>query len=116
MIEKLKKEHDGEFGYIDEDGTSWDSPAEYLQIEILGFCGCGNPEEVMVYVKEMLEKLDNKQWGNYDDMPYMFFVEWADHNEFTEHGCTVRCSWLSDKGKELLKDINTCIESSTEDV
>ena len=111
MIEKLKKENDGEFGYIDEDGTSWDSPASYLQIAVLGFCGCGNPDEVMVYVKEMLDKLDNEQHENYDNIPYMFFVYWANDKGFAEHGCTVRCSWLSDKGKELLKDINTCIEA-----
>ena len=32
----------------------------YIHTETIGFCGCGNPEEMMVYIKEMLEKLDSK--------------------------------------------------------
>ena len=59
----------------------------------------------MLYVKTMLEKLDNSEHGDYEDMPYMFFVYWANDKGFAEHGTTARCSWLTEKGKELLKDI-----------
>ena len=110
MIEKLTKDEDGR--YVDKDGCNWDSRSDYLQIEILGLCGCGNPYEVMLYVKEMFEKLDNSQWEPYENMPYMFFVYWANEEDFAEHGSTARCSWLTDKGKELLKDINSCIEET----
>lgn len=113
MIEKLKIDGpDGSsFKYIDEDGCSWDSKKSYLQIKILGFCGCGNGDEVMKYVRDFLLSVQENRFGSYEDIPYMFISYWADHNEYTEHGTTVRCSWLTDKGKELLDDINWCIEN-----
>lgn len=108
MIEQLAKQADG--GFLDKDGCFWETEEGYLQINILGLCGCGNPDEIMVYVKEMLEKLDKNDYGEYKDMPYMFFCYWANNKKFAQHGTTARCSWLSNKGKELLKDINIVLE------
>jgi len=104
MIEKLKQ--DGGY-WVDESDCSHESPADFLQTEVLGFCGCGNPSEVMEYVRQMLLKLNAQDFGDYEDLPYMFFVYWANDKEFAEHGTTARCSWLTDKGKELLRDIET---------
>jgi hypothetical protein len=113
MIDKLKLQDGGgsEYQYLDEDGVSWRNKSEYLQMEILGFCGCGNPDEVMIYVKNYLQDCNDSKFGSYEDIPYMFLAYWADHNGYTEHGTTVRCSWLTDKGKELLSDINWCLEN-----
>lgn len=110
MINKLIKTGDSEYPYKDEEDCHYQSKADYLQIEILGFCGCGDPDDTMLYVKEMLERLDNQNWGDYEDRPYMFFVYWANHKGFAEHGTTARCSWLTGKGSELLADINLVIE------
>ena len=107
MIENLKP--DGE-GFIDSTDCHYESKAAYLQLEILGFCGCGNPNQVMEYVLEMLLKLDRQEWGEYGDLAYMFFVYWANDEGFAEHGTTARCSWLTDKGKELVKDIQAVIQ------
>jgi len=85
MIEKLK--WDNGF-WIDETGCSYQTKGDYLQGEFLGLCGCGNPEEVMDYVRELLEKIDQRKWGEYEDMPYMFFVYWANQKDFAEHGTT----------------------------
>uniref|UniRef100_A0A6H2A273 Uncharacterized protein n=1 Tax=viral metagenome TaxID=1070528 RepID=A0A6H2A273_9ZZZZ len=112
MIEKLIKNEDGSFS--DENGCDWGDEKSFLQIEILGFCGCGNPDDVMLYVGEMLKKLQKNDWGNYEDLPYMFFVYWANNKNFAEHGGTIRCSWLTDLGEELLKDINYCINKDKE--
>lgn len=114
MIDKLKKVDDSECPYLDDEGVSHRSKKEYLQISVLGFCGCGDGDAVMVYVKEFLEKLDRQDWGEYEDMPYMFLCYWADDKGFTEHGTTVRCSWLTDLGKELLNDINWCLENESD--
>lgn len=111
MIEKLKQQDDSEYKWIDEEGCSHKSKKDYLQQEILGFCGCGDPDSVTGYVGDFLQKLDNSERGNYEDMPYMFLVYWANHNGYAEHGTTARCSWLTDKGKELLSDINWCLEN-----
>lgn len=102
MIEKLKYD-DGM--WLSESGCSFDTRAQFLQTEVLGFCGCGSPDEVMKYVRQMLLKIDRKDWGLYEDLPYMFFVYWADDKGFVGHGTTVRCPWLTDKGRELLRDI-----------
>ena len=102
MIEKLKESY-GE--WIDEKGVTWQSKKSYLQCDVLGLCGCGNPDDVMAYIKEMLNKIKNKDFGLYSDLPYMFFTYWASEKGFTVHGITVRCSFLTDKGKELLADI-----------
>jgi len=112
MIEKLKiQDNDGkDCQYLDEGGCSWESKSQYIQIEVLGFCGCGNPSDVMAYVGDYLQSVENDKFGSYEDMPYMFLAYWADHNGYTEHGTTVRCCWLTDKGKELLADINWCLE------
>ncbi len=115
MIDKLKKVDNSEYPYLDDNGVSHKSKKDYLQTEILGFCGCGDPDSVMAYVGDFLTKLNTNEWGNYEDMPYMFLVYWAYHNGFSEHGTTARCSWLTDKGKELLSDINWCLENEKED-
>lgn len=111
MIEKLIFQGGLDFPYMDDDGISYTSKRNYLQSKILHFCGCGNPDEIMAYVKEFLQKLDKREWGEYEDKPYMFLCYWADHEGLSEHGSTVRCSWLTEKGKELLNDINWCIEN-----
>jgi len=100
MIEVLKRDADD--GFLDKDNCHWDS--------ILGFCGCGDTAATMLYIKEMLEKLNRQEWGEYEDMPYMFFVYWADREGYTDHGNTVRCSWLTAEGEKLLKDIKACIK------
>jgi len=102
MLVNLKKENDG---FLDETGCFWVTRKDYILMELLGFCGCGNPEEVAKYVIKFLRILDRKNWRDYDDLDYMFFVYWANNKGFAEHGSTARCSWLTDKGKELLAEL-----------
>ncbi len=115
MIEKLEPFDDEEFRWIDETGCCHPSKSSYLQSEILHFCECGNPDEVMIYVRDFLQKLDDQKWGDYDDKPYMFLCYWANSENLTEHGSTIRCSWLTNRGKELLNDINWCLENEKDD-
>ena len=101
--------------YEDKDGTTWEEKKDYLQISVLGFCGCGNQDEVMGYVYAMLKRvadttIDKGIEFEYSDLPSMFFLYWADKNNFIEHGTTIRCSWLTDLGKQLIADIESCME------
>ena len=73
--------------------------------EQFDFCGCGDNEDLFGYIAKMLDRLERHEWGEYKDAPYMFFVYWADTQGLTEHGTTIRCSWLTPKGKELLSNI-----------
>ena len=104
MIEKLKPTDDEEYCWIDDDGISYRSKTEYLENTIVGFC-------YLEYIRDFLIRLKNHEWGTYEDMPYMFLCHWSDAHEFSEYGTTIRCSWLTDKGKELLSDIVWCIEN-----
>jgi hypothetical protein len=106
LLDKLKKDDKLE-GWLSPDEIYYENRESYIEQEILGFCGCGNPEDIRNYVKDMLIKLVNKEWGDYEDYPYMFFVYWANDKGFAEHGTTARCSWLTKLGKELLSDLLT---------
>jgi hypothetical protein len=117
MIEKLKQLEDGTFE--DDGGCNWDSRAEYLFMGVLPSCGCGTPSDIGRYVRGMLLKHvgypstkfvlgeGRKEWNEngYEDFPLMFFLSWATQEGYIEHGTTVRCSWLTSKGEELLRDL-----------
>lgn len=115
MIEKLLKQ-EGSSWWIDDEDCSWESKADYLYTKILPSCGCSDPASIGKYVKDMFLKhvkqtLDDMKdtfyWNNnsYDDLPLMFFLSWADREGYIEHGTTIRCSWMTKKGDELLKDL-----------
>lgn len=101
-------------GFIAPDGCYWDTKSAYLLMGVLPSCGCGDPSSIGKYVKEMLLKYvkqtkseDRSCWDitKYEDLPVMFFLSWADHEGYIEHGTTIRCSWMTEKGDELLRDL-----------
>lgn len=108
MIEKLI-EDDGRF--LDEDGITWEDRSSYLQIEILGLCGCGNPDAVMKYIYDILKRCTKWAEEDYSNTAVAFLLYWADNKGFTEHGTSIYGSWLLPKGEELLKDIEWCLEN-----
>ena len=106
MIEKLKQVDDL---FEDENGISYESPLDYLHSCYLDLCACGNPDDLSIYIRDLLLKLRNQDWQSYEDLPYMFFVNWANEKGYAEHGTTIRCSWLTVLGKELLRDLMYCL-------
>ncbi len=118
MIEKLKKVDDFDFTYLDENEISHPSKKSYLQTEILGFCGCGNPDSAMVFVRDILRLLEERKGFGEEikkELPsdgiYYFVLYMLDNKGLTDHGGSIGGSWLSDKGKEVLADIEWCIEN-----
>lgn len=118
MIDKLKKVDSSEFPYSDEDGVSHRSKKGYLQTEIFGFCGCGDPDSAMVLVRDVLKLLsERKGWGEEAKklLPtegiYYFILYSLDDKKLTEHGSSVGGSWLTQKGEEVLADIEWCLEN-----
>lgn len=106
--------------YSGPDGINYESELEYLCLAVLGFCGCGMPENTAAWVLEGLDIInepfehDEKEWlqlygdwkdrvrkhyGDNDGSRY-FFWYWCADKEFTEHGGSVP-GWLTDKGKDL---------------
>ena len=112
-------------GYSDgPDNVHHDSATDLLQCGILGFCGCGRPEENLLYVLgglELIEELHTSLrehdawevwWPEYkarelahfgNENAAYFFCYWCAEQpaELTEHGGSVP-GWLTAKGRELL--------------
>lgn len=99
----------------DEEEVSYDFKWEYIWTNIFGFCGCGSGSEMFMFIAETLEKIEENKWGNYEDKAYMMIMYWADEKGLTEHGTSVRCSWLTEKGKEVLADMKWCIENEKDE-
>lgn len=92
----------------------------------LGFCGCGDPEGVLKWVLEGVDRSigfppdhlaweEKRMWvdtklhlcdeffGGHD--AYMFFLYWLDDKGLTEHGSSVCGSWLTQYGEEMTNEL-----------
>jgi len=117
-ISKYKQE-DGT--YLDEEGCTYDD-AESILISILGLCGCGMPDEVLLFVKDALELVqdlkenvwqDKKTYGEWaEDAGRVFrtcgieYLTWnfLDQKGLLEHGGSLP-GWLTSKGIDFLEDL-----------
>lgn len=86
----------------------------------MNFCGCGCPEETMQYVTGILtamkersdsgwkiDKVDEALGAGKNTGIYYFIMYALDAMGLTEHGSSVGGSWLTDKGTEFLKRLQT---------
>lgn len=97
-------------------GIETECPFEFIQLAILGFCGCGEPSGNLDYVRIGLKLLQEATELEREDYAkersrifgtngsVNFFYYWADKEELTEHGGCLP-GWLSPKGKVLLEDL-----------
>lgn len=104
-------------GYIYLDDCSYDTDISLIGSGILGFCGCGDPEEAIKYVHKGLQLVNIKkdihftEWEKelnkvFTDLGSIYFMWYFLNNkELTEHGSCVP-GWLTTKGEELLSDLN----------
>jgi hypothetical protein len=92
----------------------------------LGICGCGQPERVADMVRRYLEALNwawekgpagehahywKERWPKMEERAklsedsFLLCAYLADTQDLTEHGGSVFGSWLSDKGRAVLADL-----------
>lgn len=96
---------DGDY-YVDKDGVYYQD-VESLIMGQFNFCGCGNPNDCIDYIKRMLEYQDSKVCPfSSDDNQSMFFLYWADSAGLLEHGTSVRGSWVTSDGMEFIEIVN----------
>lgn len=114
----------GAFAY---DGCEYDTAQSLVECCILGFCGCGMPDETRAYVEEglsIIEDLRTSHGGMIDpfsaeriaflkakqervaarfhsDESWYFFLYWCSAEDLVEHGSSLP-GWLTEKGKNLL--------------
>lgn len=113
-------------GYEAPNGSFYECAEDFLQSHVLGFCNCGRPEESLRYVRDALQHIDNlkqlvwekkqtheeweadgkKVFANAGAEYFAYYV--LSEKGFEEHGGSVP-GWLTDKGRELLDDLNKCI-------
>lgn len=75
----------------------------------LGLCGCGEPERVLTFLRDMLQAVDSRSEIGTDstlnhggDAMRQLVWYFLDDKGLTEHGSRADMGWLTDKGQELL--------------
>ena len=117
---KIDSQDDGWFKF---DDTDFQTLEDLIQTGILGFCGCGAPDENLEYIRRGLELIavpypEGNDWAAWNatrkasvqeifgnDRSAYFFYYWCDKHRLTEHGGSVP-GWLDEKGKKLLGLLN----------
>lgn len=86
----------------------------YEAISELPLCGCGDPESVYQAIHALLSYFDlrNKpevpKSTDFDkidiyESPFMLFmVYYLDNKGYLDHGMSIGCSWLTEKGEDML--------------
>lgn len=119
----------------------YDDPLDYIQIELLGHCGCGRPQDSLTFIKKILNHLstrmdiDRDNYGSYEEysedldkwwniresyfyndsgLEYTFYYM-LDKYDLINHGGAVSSGWLNAKGKLLLEELNKIDFDSIED-
>lgn len=122
-LDRFKDQH-GDYYY---DGA-WHEDAESLiQCGMLDFCGCGDPQGNLRYIQAGLQHIkdylaEGKNLAEWDkdgliifgsESARYFFFYWADKEELSEHGSRIP-GRLTDKGHQLLADLNELFKEETE--
>jgi hypothetical protein len=137
-IEKFKAE-DGYY-YYDIDGAAYDNVKDFILNGIFGFCGCGLPEKVILYIRDALQLMyDRKEEEEYIvrmdikenlEQSSIRYAEWnkkakelfksdsaeqlmwyvLDKADLLEHGGCVP-GWITNEGIGLLGDLNELIKT-----
>ena len=122
-IDKFKRDD----GYYDESEYFYEDAKSFVQAKVFGFCGCGGPDDNLLYVRDSMRLLRNfhskehdKEKESWDDFhkrhraavddhfklsgAEYFMWYWLDEKGFTEHGGCVP-GWLTAEGEALLDDL-----------
>lgn len=109
--------------YIASNGATFDDFDHFLIEGLMGFCGCGCPEQVINHVHDGLRhvsRLKQEVWekkmtmGQWQEAGQKIFLNEGseyllyyvlDKAGLTEHGGAVP-GWLSDLGEDVLKELD----------
>lgn len=68
--------------------------------DMLGFCPCGNPEEI---VEDMYQYLRRVKMKHHLPQRYLIYAYLADAHGLTDHFGSVYGAWLTQKGEGILE-------------
>lgn len=117
MKYSLKKDQeDSQYGYIDQNGVSYESPIQWLWIDILGGCGCGTSDrlakrawKVLSYFASDWDEREKNNYSVYTIPADELLAHWLTHKNLLEHGGSVGGSWLTEEGKKVYKIISSLL-------
>ena len=94
----------GDDSYLDQNGVTWMSPAQWLFCGILGGCGCGSSDAFADEAVRLLRDFSSQQRtvSVYADRFHELLAHWFDHAGLIEHGTSIAYPWLSPRGKAVL--------------
>lgn len=96
------------------EGLKTPDPKDYMEefkdvlVEVIGICGCGDPERALEIYQKALEWCENgvlirksQPFEDNDDLSLIVLYNLHD-KELTSHGTGIGGSWLTEKGKLIL--------------
>lgn len=101
-----------EHEYIDEEGASYHHYREYVLTKLLGMCGCYDTQ-IGDDIVAILECLNGRgapysqfvlgHDRSYEDQYTELILHMLDHAGLTDHGSSVRSSWIASRGQEVFE-------------
>lgn len=105
----------------DDTGCHYDDAESLILTGMLGWCGCGAPDAAGQFLLKILKSFDDYHagkitWQQRDalisDEGIRYFVYYViAEKDLTEHGTSVNGSWLTDKGREIMEDLESIYTS-----
>lgn len=89
--------------YLDSEDISYKSLSDMICGGLFDFCGCGDNDYEMEKFREVLIAIQDRVRLSNEYQIYLYLL---DNHGFTEHGCSVFASWLTEKGEALLFLLN----------
>lgn len=73
----------------------------------LHICGCGCPDIVYKLIHKIMKDIASRNIKTDDEEGYYdFILHQLNHMEFLEHGSSIYSSWVTEKGKNLIKALD----------
>ena len=88
-----------EHGYLNHEDLFYEELWSLIHNGLFDFCCCGDAEYELLKFREVLLSLEERKRLSDEYQIYLYIL---DKEKFTEHGCSVFGSWLTDRGKALL--------------
>lgn len=103
--------------YIDEDGTTYGNYLDFIESK-LGLCGCRDGEIVDDIFSVLMHLGSGENHGHYytnfpiegPDKYKELILHILDSHRLLDHGVSIRGSWLSEEGREIVKRLGDDVD------
>lgn len=99
--------NDEELGYYDMTGLYHDCLETLIQCGLFGFCACGIPAYVLRGFRNALRCQQEQKLADNEMQIYLYILN---KYEYLDHGSSIFCSCLTEKGIALLTLLNAWYE------